>query len=262
MAGRRGDRRGHPADQRRRAPTPTPGRLRTGSGCTRCARRSTRRPRPVRVALDGSDGRARCCSAGRPRRCTPSRRCRDGDRAPHHRPDGTPLRAWLALPHDASAADPAPLLLWIHGGPLATWNAWSWRWNPWLMVVRATRCCCPILHCRRATASTSSAVGGGMGRGSVHGPHGGHRRGAGARRHRRRPHCGDGRVVRRLHGQLGRRPHRPVPRDRHARAPVVARPVRRRPPTPPTTGTRDDTGDGRGQLAAPVRRRRSARRCS
>ncbi|HZB49530.1 MAG TPA: S9 family peptidase [Mycobacteriales bacterium] len=50
--------------------------------------------------------------------------------------DGTPLRAWLALPGSASADRPAPLLLWIHGGPLSSWNAWSWRWNPWLMVAR------------------------------------------------------------------------------------------------------------------------------
>jgi dipeptidyl aminopeptidase/acylaminoacyl peptidase len=49
--------------------------------------------------------------------------------------DGTPLRAWIALPHSASEA-PAPLLLWIHGGPLASWNGWSWRWNPWLAVAR------------------------------------------------------------------------------------------------------------------------------
>jgi dipeptidyl aminopeptidase/acylaminoacyl peptidase len=50
--------------------------------------------------------------------------------------DGFPLRAWLALPHEASAGSPAPLLLWIHGGPMASSNAWSWRWNPWLMVAR------------------------------------------------------------------------------------------------------------------------------
>jgi dipeptidyl aminopeptidase/acylaminoacyl peptidase len=50
--------------------------------------------------------------------------------------DGTPLRAWLALPSDAGAGAPAPLLLWIHGGPVSSWNAWSWRWNPWLMVAR------------------------------------------------------------------------------------------------------------------------------
>ena len=49
--------------------------------------------------------------------------------------DGTPLRAWICLPHGA-ASSPAPLLLWIHGGPLGSWNAWSWRWNPWLAVAQ------------------------------------------------------------------------------------------------------------------------------
>jgi dipeptidyl aminopeptidase/acylaminoacyl peptidase len=24
----------------------------------------------------------------------------------------------------------------VHGGPLASWNAWSWRWNPWLMAAQ------------------------------------------------------------------------------------------------------------------------------
>lgn len=50
--------------------------------------------------------------------------------------DGVPLRSWLVLPEGASAAEPAPLLLWIHGGPLNSWNAWSWRWNPWIMAAR------------------------------------------------------------------------------------------------------------------------------
>ena len=50
--------------------------------------------------------------------------------------DGTRVRGWLALPEEASAEQPAPLLLWIHGGPLNSWNAWSWRWNPWLMVAQ------------------------------------------------------------------------------------------------------------------------------
>lgn len=49
--------------------------------------------------------------------------------------DGAALRAWLALP-DHAADEPAPLLLWIHGGPMGSWNTWSWRWNPWLMVAR------------------------------------------------------------------------------------------------------------------------------
>ena len=50
--------------------------------------------------------------------------------------DGTEVRAWLALPANASASTPVPLLLWIHGGPLSSWNSWSWRWNPWLMVAK------------------------------------------------------------------------------------------------------------------------------
>ncbi|GII76403.1 peptidase S9 [Sphaerisporangium rufum] len=50
--------------------------------------------------------------------------------------DGTEIRGWLALPAGAGEGNPAPLLLWVHGGPLASWNDWSWRWNPWLMVER------------------------------------------------------------------------------------------------------------------------------
>jgi dipeptidyl aminopeptidase/acylaminoacyl peptidase len=50
--------------------------------------------------------------------------------------DGQPVRAWLVLPEGASPASPAPLLLWVHGGPMSSWNAWSWRWNPWLMAAR------------------------------------------------------------------------------------------------------------------------------
>ena len=50
--------------------------------------------------------------------------------------DGTKISAWLALPSGGSASKPAPMLLWIHGGPLSSWNGWSWRWNPWLMVAR------------------------------------------------------------------------------------------------------------------------------
>jgi dipeptidyl aminopeptidase/acylaminoacyl peptidase len=50
--------------------------------------------------------------------------------------DGTRVRGWLVLPEGASAEAPAPLLLWIHGGPLNSWNAWSWRWSPLLAVAR------------------------------------------------------------------------------------------------------------------------------
>ena len=50
--------------------------------------------------------------------------------------DGHPLRGWLVLPDGASASQPAPLLLWVHGGPMLSWNGWQWRWNPWLAAAQ------------------------------------------------------------------------------------------------------------------------------
>jgi dipeptidyl aminopeptidase/acylaminoacyl peptidase len=47
--------------------------------------------------------------------------------------DGTPIRSWLTLP---AGDEPAPLVLWIHGGPLGSWNSWHWRWNPWLLTAQ------------------------------------------------------------------------------------------------------------------------------
>ena len=49
--------------------------------------------------------------------------------------DGHPIRAWLVLPR-AAADQRVPMVLWVHGGPMASWNSWSWRWNPWLMAAR------------------------------------------------------------------------------------------------------------------------------
>ena len=48
--------------------------------------------------------------------------------------DGTRLRGWLVMPKGTTAANPAPLVLWVHGGPFSSWNAWSWRWCPHLLA--------------------------------------------------------------------------------------------------------------------------------
>ena len=48
--------------------------------------------------------------------------------------DGERIRGWLVLPAEAEA--PAPLVLWPHGGPHASWAGWHWRWNPWVMAAR------------------------------------------------------------------------------------------------------------------------------
>jgi dipeptidyl aminopeptidase/acylaminoacyl peptidase len=84
-------------------------------------------PAPYRVALDG--GETAALPGPVPRVEVPGRVVEVTATAG----DGTPLRAWLALP---STEEPAPLLLWVHGGPLASWNEWHWRWNPWLAVAR------------------------------------------------------------------------------------------------------------------------------
>ncbi|WP_087484054.1 alpha/beta fold hydrolase [Brachybacterium massiliense] len=50
--------------------------------------------------------------------------------------DDVSVGGWLCTPAAASADSPAPVMLWIHGGPHASYNAWSWRWCPWLAVER------------------------------------------------------------------------------------------------------------------------------
>src|SRR5215212_4199580 len=48
--------------------------------------------------------------------------------------DGTRVPSWLVLPRDASPENPAPLAVFIHGGPVGSWNTWHWRWNPHVFV--------------------------------------------------------------------------------------------------------------------------------
>ncbi|CAN5189541.1 S9 family peptidase [soil metagenome] len=50
--------------------------------------------------------------------------------------DGAEVQSWLVLPGGASTEAPAPLVVFIHGGPLAAWGNWSWRWNPQLLAHR------------------------------------------------------------------------------------------------------------------------------
>ena len=91
-----------------------------------------RPPTPVRIETDVADQSA--AELGSPGRIggVPGRVVEVQTNAA----DGMPLRAWLALPDAASASAPAPLALWVHGGPLMSWSSWSWRWNPWLLVAR------------------------------------------------------------------------------------------------------------------------------
>lgn len=46
--------------------------------------------------------------------------------------DGTMISSWLALPPPSDG--PLPLLVFAHGGPWGSWNAWTFRWNPWVFT--------------------------------------------------------------------------------------------------------------------------------
>ena len=59
---------------------------------------------------------------------------------------GTPIHAWLVLPETASAAEPAPLALFIHGGPFNSWSGWTWRWNPHVLAGRGYAVLLPDPH--------------------------------------------------------------------------------------------------------------------
>jgi dipeptidyl aminopeptidase/acylaminoacyl peptidase len=84
-----------------------------------------RPPHPVRIDHDGTVTELPCVAApDLPGTLTEVSATAD---------DGQPVRSWLALPNGDT---PAPLVLWVHGGPLGSWNAWHWRWNPWLLVAK------------------------------------------------------------------------------------------------------------------------------
>jgi dipeptidyl aminopeptidase/acylaminoacyl peptidase len=50
--------------------------------------------------------------------------------------DGTRIGSWLVRPSSASAVAKAPLVVWVHGGPLGSWSSWHWRWNPHVLAAR------------------------------------------------------------------------------------------------------------------------------
>ncbi|MFU8839094.1 MAG: alpha/beta fold hydrolase [Nitriliruptoraceae bacterium] len=85
-------------------------------------------PRPVRFDLDVDASRVLPSPAGD-----------DPDVATVERvttvaEDGTEVGSWLVLPRDAAAGAPVPLVVLLHGGPLSSWNAWHWRWNPHVLA--------------------------------------------------------------------------------------------------------------------------------
>ncbi|QBI19108.1 S9 family peptidase [Egibacter rhizosphaerae] len=50
--------------------------------------------------------------------------------------DGVRIPGWLVRPPEEVADGPAPLAVFIHGGPLSSWSGWHWRWCPHVLAAR------------------------------------------------------------------------------------------------------------------------------
>jgi len=50
--------------------------------------------------------------------------------------DGVEVWSWLLLPDSAGPDHPVPLAVLVHGGPLASWSGWHWRWSPHVLTAR------------------------------------------------------------------------------------------------------------------------------
>jgi dipeptidyl aminopeptidase/acylaminoacyl peptidase len=87
-------------------------------------------PQPVRLDARATDGAPTFLPSPAPRPALPGTLVEVEATAP----DGATIRGWLVLP--AGAAHPAPLQQWIHGGPHASYNTWSWRRCPWIAAAR------------------------------------------------------------------------------------------------------------------------------
>jgi dipeptidyl aminopeptidase/acylaminoacyl peptidase len=100
------------------------------------ALRSSYRQAPQIVRLTESDGAASVQPVPSFRELEQLELPATVERLSAHASDGTEISSWLVLPEDASEAAPAPLVVWVHGGPLGSWNTWHWRWNPHLLAAR------------------------------------------------------------------------------------------------------------------------------
>ena len=208
----------HPADRRPRRvlrPGRRPGRHRVRAAVV------GRRP-----ARTGPDRSRRCPGSAAPAR-RGARAARQPHRGHHHRRRRHAPARLAGAPRRCHRDDPRPAAA---VGPR----------RPAEQLERLALAVEPVDHGRPRLRGAAARPGpvhrvrarlrhprlGSLGRRAVHRPPGPHRRRRTPPRDRRRADRGHGRVVRRLHGQLAGRPHRPLRRDRHAREPVGARPVR------------------------------------
>lgn len=108
------------ADHSYRSLRPSP------DGASVYALRSSMSEPETLVAVDLADGTSRPLAQPRSAVVVPGHVTQETSTAD----DGTTVHSWLVLPPHATEQRPAPLLVLLHGGPIGSWNAWSWRLNP------------------------------------------------------------------------------------------------------------------------------------
>ncbi|MFA9445596.1 alpha/beta fold hydrolase [Egicoccus sp. AB-alg6-2] len=86
-------------------------------------------PRPVRYATDRADQAAHVVPSpvGNDPAVTVERIITTAE-------DGVEVGSWLVLPETLDGQ--VPLVVFIHGGPLGSWNNWSWRWCPAVLAAQ------------------------------------------------------------------------------------------------------------------------------
>ena len=135
VPGRRRRRHGRPADRRRRRLHRPCGLARRPRTSTRCGPRSTRRPAPVRLDAERADQQPTLLRRPAPALELPGL-ARRGDR------DRRGRHAAACLARAAAgrrAASPRRCCCGSTAARCTRWNAWTWRWNPWLMAARGLR---------------------------------------------------------------------------------------------------------------------------
>ena len=254
--------RGHPADRRRRrVRPPVPGAGRPLS--TRCARPWTsRRPRSGWTSRRPGSAPQRLASPGSPLEL-PGRL----EEIEATADDGARIRAWLVLPGGAGAGRARAAAALGARRPGDELERLVLAVEPVADGGQGLRGAAarpgPVHRLRAGLHRPRSRP---VGRPALHRPDGDHRRGGGPARHRPGADRDDGRFLRRLHGQLDGRAHRPVPGDRQPRRAVGPGPdVRHHRPAVLLAPDLRRPGHASPSATWPTRRTatpgRSARRC-
>ena len=169
---------------------------------------------PAEIVRFGADGAGLTrVTPRRTTRCSRPSPCARARAYATRAPPGKSVQAWLVKPPAFDPARKYPLLVLVHGGPQGAWtDGWTYRWNAQVFASAGYVVFMP---------NPRGSIGWGqeftddinrrLGREGLRGRHEGDRLRRGAPLRGEGPHGRRRRVLRRLHGQLDRGAHGPLP---------------------------------------------------